>query len=126
MLSDFENGRRPVNEPYRSFFRAIYGMTDDELFESVSPDVQKFSEYEMFAERIASARAVTPEAAEVFARQTDALRAADCHVGAAPLLDQMAGHLATLEDALAHAIVPSVRRPLAAVLADAAALVSCV
>lgn len=121
MLSDFENGRRPVNEPYRSLFRAIYGMTDGELFGTVA-ELPKSSEYEMFAERIVNARGVSAEAAEVFARQTDALRAADCHVGAAPLLDQMAGHLTTLEDALAHAIVPSVRRPLAAVLADAAAL----
>src|SRR5690606_24473235 len=65
---------------------------------------------------------VGPETAEVFSRQTDALRAADCHLGVGPVLDQMATHLSTLESALSHAIVPSVRRPLAAVLADAAAI----
>ena len=32
LLSNFENGKRAVNEPYRTLFRAIYGMTDDELF----------------------------------------------------------------------------------------------
>ena len=32
LMSSFENGRRSVGEPYRSLFRAIYGMTDSELF----------------------------------------------------------------------------------------------
>ncbi|MPZ96231.1 MAG: XRE family transcriptional regulator [Propionibacteriales bacterium] len=123
MLSQFGNEHRPVNEPYRGLFRSIYGLTDEELFgaEPVASSEQQ-SEYDLFAERISSARAVGPETAEVFAQQTDALRAADCHLGVAPLLDQMATHLSTLENALSHAIVPSVRRPLAAVLADAAAI----
>lgn len=122
-LSRFENGRRQVHEPYRGLFRSIYGLTDDELFgtEPLVSSAQQ-SEYDLFADRIASARAVGPEAAEVFAQQTDALRAADCHLGVGPVLDQMATHLSTLESALSHAIVPSVRRPLAAVLADAAAI----
>lgn len=123
MLSQFENGRRSVNEPYRSLFRSVYGLTDDELFGTmpIAP-TELQSEYDVFAERIANARAVGPDAADAFARQTDALRAADRHLGVAPLLDQMATHLATLESALSHAIVPSIRRPLAAVLADAAAI----
>jgi hypothetical protein len=58
----------------------------------------------------------------LLSRQTDYLRSMDCRVGAAPLVDQMVGHLATVEEALSHAILPSVRQPLAAVLADAAAL----
>lgn len=123
MLSQFENGHRPVHEPYCRLFRSIYGLTDDELFRTEpAASSEQQSEYELFAERIASARAVGPATAEVFAQQTDALRAADCHLGVAPLLDQMATHLSTLENALSHAIVPSVRRPLAAVLADAAAI----
>lgn len=123
MLSQFENGRRAVNEPYCSLFRAIYGLPDNELFGALLVgDHDQRSEYEMFAERIASARKVDAEAADIFARQTDALRAADCRLGAAPLLDQITSHITTLEDSLSHAIVPSVRRPLAAVLADAAAL----
>jgi hypothetical protein len=46
----------------------------------------------------------------------------DCQLGAAPLVDQMVMHLQTVQSALSHAILPSVRQPLAAVLADAAAL----
>jgi hypothetical protein len=46
----------------------------------------------------------------------------DCHVGAAPIVDRMIGHLETVQAALSHAILPSIRQPLAAVLADSAAL----
>jgi transcriptional regulator with XRE-family HTH domain len=123
MVSGFENGRRAVCEPYRSLFRAIYGMTDEELFgsgEEAYEDAR--SEYDMLAERIASARTVDHSTALMLSRQTDYLRTMDCRLGAAPLVDQMTGHLATVEQALSHAILPSVRQPLAAVLADAAAL----
>jgi hypothetical protein len=60
--------------------------------------------------------------ARLLARQTDLLRTMDCQLGAAPLVDRMAAHLETVQMALSHAILPSLRQPLAAVLADAAAL----
>jgi hypothetical protein len=123
LLSSFENDRRPVNEPYRTLFRAIYGMTDEELFGSAeTAESQEEAEYAALAERIASARRVDRTTAELLSQQTHYLRTLDCKVGAASLVDQMTGHLTTVQDALSHAILPSVRRPLAAVLADAAAL----
>jgi tetratricopeptide (TPR) repeat protein len=124
LLSSFENGRREVREPYRSLFRAIYGLTDDELFGPVEAAVLTYEDAEYFAlaERIASSRRVDLSTAQMLARQTDYLRAMDCKMGAASLVDQMNGHLQTLQEALSHAILPSIRRPLAAVLADAAAL----
>jgi hypothetical protein len=124
LLSNFENGKRAVNEPYRTLFRAIYGMTDEELFGPVedTADSIEQAEYAELAERIKSARAIDVSTADMLARQTDYLRTMDCRLGAAALIDQMTGHLATVQNALSHAILPSIRRPLASVLADAAAL----
>lgn len=123
MLSSFENGRRQVHEPYRTLFRAIYGMTDEELF-GVTEGVASTEEleYAALAERIASARRVDASTAQLLSQQTDYIRAMDCRVSAASLVDQMTAHLTTVQDALSHAILPSIRRPLASVLADAAAL----
>lgn len=123
LLSSYENGRREVNEPYRMLFRAIFGLTDDELFGAAEPELsQEEAEYAALAQRIASARRVDAGTAEMLAHQTNYLRAMDCKAGAASLVDQMAAHLTTVQEALSHAILPSVRRPLASVLADAAAL----
>jgi transcriptional regulator with XRE-family HTH domain len=123
LLSSYENGRRQVHEPYRSLLRAIYGMTDTELFGQHENVVSAEDiEYTALADRIAAARKVDRTTAALLARQTDYLREMDCRMGAAALVDQMQAHLTTVQDALSHAILPSIRQPLAAVLADAAAL----
>jgi transcriptional regulator with XRE-family HTH domain len=123
LLSSFENGRREPHEPYRALFRAIYGMTDDELFGPTSGELgQDEAECAALAERIVMARRIDRSTADLLAQQTHYIRTMDCHLGAAALVDQMTAHLATIQDALSHAILPSIRRPLAAVLADAAAL----
>lgn len=123
MLSSYENGHRQVNDPYRSLLRAIFGMTDSELFDAVvDTDDLDDPEVSTLADRIASARRVDVGTARLLRRQTDLLRTMDCQLGAAPLVDRMAAHLETVQTALSHAILPSVRGPLAAVLADAAAL----
>jgi transcriptional regulator with XRE-family HTH domain len=124
LLSTFENGRREVKEPYCTLFRAIYGMTDAELFGPVAPsaDDREQAEYEALAERIFASQRVNADTAAMLAQQTHYIRTLDCTVGAASLVDQMTSHLATIQDALSHAILPSIRRPLASVLADAAAL----
>lgn len=46
----------------------------------------------------------------------------DFKVGAPALLDRMNAHLITLQDALSHAFLSRVRRPIAKILADTAAL----
>ncbi|MGK5681333.1 XRE family transcriptional regulator [Actinoplanes sp. URMC 104] len=124
LLSSFENGRRAVSEPYRMLFRAIYGLTDDELFaptDANDHDADK-AEYAALARRITAARSVDKFTIEMLARQTDYLRTMDRRIGAAALVDQMSGHLATIEESLSHAVLPSVRQRLAAILADSAAL----
>src|SRR5690349_1428764 len=124
LLSNFENGKRPVGEPYRSLLRAIYGMTDEELFEPLAEvdGPAELAEYEALAERINAGRNIDLGTARMLAGQTDYLRAMDCQLGAPPLVDQMAGHLTSVQEALTHAILPTIRRPLASVLADTAAL----
>jgi transcriptional regulator with XRE-family HTH domain len=123
LLSSFENGRRKVGEPYRALFRAIYGKPDAELFDPIEAEpATPDDEYQALAERVANARSVDRSTAELLSKHTDYLRTMDCRLGAAPLVDQMKAHLTMIEESLSHAILPSVRQPLAAVLADAAAL----
>jgi hypothetical protein len=85
LLSSFENGRRHVHEPYRTLFRSIYGMTDEELFGSAAEDVASDdqAEYEELAQRIAAGRRVNERTAEALSRQTHYLRTMDCSLGAA-------------------------------------------
>ncbi|WP_339329075.1 hypothetical protein [Streptomyces formicae] len=54
---------------------------------------------------------------KTFMDQTELLRTVDRQMGAASLVDQMTGHLATLEDALTFAVLPETRRPVALALA---------
>jgi hypothetical protein len=124
MLSRFENGHRSVGEPYRSLLRSIYGMADEELFDPPDPVIVDTgeAEYLALAQRIDEARTITVETARMLSHQTHRLRTLDCSMGAAPLVDLMSDHLTTVQTALSHAILPSIRRPLAAVLADTAAL----
>jgi hypothetical protein len=104
-------------------FRSIYGMTDDELF-GPKHDALSYerAEYEELARRISAARRVDERSVMALSRQTHYLRTIDCTLGSALLVDQMTTHLRTVQTALSHAILPSIRRQLAAVLADAAAL----
>jgi hypothetical protein len=57
-----------------------------------------------------------------FQDQTELFRTMDRQMGASGLVDQMTGHLATLEDALTFAVLPEARRPIAQALAAAATL----
>jgi hypothetical protein len=84
-------------------FREIYGMTDDELFRTVSGEIgQEEAEYAALTERIASARHIDHQTVKLLAQQTDYLRTMDGRVGAPPLVDQMTGHLTTIQNALSH------------------------
>ncbi|BCJ30541.1 helix-turn-helix domain-containing protein [Actinocatenispora sera] len=120
LLSMWENGRRSVGEEYRPLLRAVFGMTDEELFGTSHHEDS--SEYDQLARRIASARTIDAAAIATLSQQTDLLRNMDrCH-GAPALVDQMTSHLSTLEEAMSHSFLPRHREPIAAILADAAAL----
>ena len=59
---------------------------------------------------------------EILRAQTDNIRRLDRRLGAPVLLDQMTAHISTLRQLLSHAVLDNTRRPIAATLADAAAL----
>jgi transcriptional regulator with XRE-family HTH domain len=120
-VSQWENGRRLVGEPYRTLLRGIFGLTDEELF-GKSGLTRPNDEHQELIQRLALGRAGDCQVAQLLARHTDFLRNLDKQVGAPTLIDQMAGHLASLERVLTYTILPSAREPIAAVLADAAAL----
>jgi len=122
-VSEWENGHRAVSAPYAGILRVLFGMTDAELFDQQStPGLQVVDGYAEFATRIDGARSVSRSAVEAFLSQTEAFRTIDRQMGAARLVDSMDQHVTTISDALAFAVLPEARRPLAEALCGAATL----
>ncbi|MFD7920518.1 XRE family transcriptional regulator [Streptomyces sp. NPDC059740] len=122
-VSEWENGKRSISDRYAVILRQILGVTDDELRGApavVSPVAT--DGYDALLSRIDSARSVSGSMVQTFMDQTELLRTMDRQMGAASLVDQMAGHLARLEEALTFAVLPDARRPVATALAGAASL----
>ncbi|MGW1199529.1 XRE family transcriptional regulator [Streptomyces sp. NPDC002536] len=123
-VSEWENGKRAISRRYAAILRALLGITDRELLgerSSVEPSPLAGG-YDDLVSRIDSARSVSLSMVKTFMDQTELLRTVDRQMGAAGLVDQMAGHLARLEDALTFAVLPDTRRPVARALAGAATL----
>jgi transcriptional regulator with XRE-family HTH domain len=123
-VSEWENGRRPISERYAKILRALLGATDDELHgrHAAPAAAIEADGYDELVNRIDAARGVSLTMVKTFMDQTELLRTVDRQMGAASLIDQMTGHLATLEDALTFAVLPETRRPVALALAGAATL----
>lgn len=123
-VSEWENGRRSLGDRYADILRPLLGVTDDELFgRQASPSgVPEVGGYDELISRIDSARSVSLTMVKTFMDQTELLRTVDRQMGASSLVDQMTGHLTTLEDALTFAVLPDTRRPVARALAGAATL----
>ena len=123
-VSDWENGKRPLSAGYATILRAILGITDAELFGPATTDttLTPVDGYGALVGAIESARSLGREMVGTLLAQTELLRAIDRQRGAAPLVDQMTAHLATLQDALAFAVLPDARKPIAQALAGAATL----
>ncbi|MER7412963.1 XRE family transcriptional regulator [Streptomyces cacaoi] len=125
-VSEWENGKRRINDHYAAILRAILGTTDRELrgqeatFEPPAPAMA--DGYDELLGRIDSARNVSQSMVPMFMEQTELLRTMDRQMGAASLVDQMASHLSKLEEALTFAVLPDTRRPVAAALTGAATL----
>ncbi|MBW5484732.1 helix-turn-helix domain-containing protein [Streptomyces bambusae] len=122
-VSEWENGKRAISERYASILRPLLGVTDAELrgaAEQLIP--QQADGYDDLLSRIDSARSIGESMVQTFLDQTELLRTMDRQMGAAGLVDQMAGHLASMEDALTFAVLPGTRRPIATALAGAATL----
>ncbi|WP_202963974.1 XRE family transcriptional regulator [Actinoplanes friuliensis] len=121
-ISEWENNRRPVGGNDRATLRAIFGLTDAELFGPSDASTTLDEAYVELAERIDSAKSVDPGMICVLTNQTELFRAMDRQMGAPALADPMAAHIGTLENALAYAVLSSVRRPIARALSSAATL----
>ncbi|MEW2417959.1 XRE family transcriptional regulator [Streptomyces sp. NPDC046866] len=122
-VSEWENGKRAISERYAVILRPLLGVTDAELRgEPVKLIPQQTDGYEDLLSRIDSARSISETMVQTFFDQTELLRTMDRQMGAAGLVDQMAGHLVGMEDALTFAVLPGTRRPIATALAGAATL----
>ncbi|MEV4627025.1 XRE family transcriptional regulator [Micromonospora sp. NPDC049523] len=123
-ISEWENSRRAVGPEYRAVLREVFGQTDGELF-AVDPEHELPSldeAYTELADRIETATAIDLLMIDTLVQQTELFRRMDRQLGAAILVDRMNAHLATLENALAYAVLPTARRPVAEVLASASTL----
>ncbi|MFR0356916.1 XRE family transcriptional regulator [Streptomyces sediminimaris] len=123
-VSEWENGKRRISNHYAKILRALLGVTDDELYGrhmAPAPAIEADG-YDELVTRIDAARNVSLTMVKTFMDQTELLRTVDRQMGAASLIDQMTGHLSTLEDALTFAVLPETRRPVARALAGAATL----
>jgi tetratricopeptide (TPR) repeat protein len=72
--------------------------------------------------RITSARHIDASVIQVLQGETDAIRLLDRRLGGSAVAAKLDAHIDQLHDSLRHSISPRSRQPLAAVLADAAAL----
>ncbi|MFB7326204.1 XRE family transcriptional regulator [Streptomyces sp. NPDC056190] len=123
-VSEWENGKRTIGDRYARILRALLGVTDDELHGRPTALIETVQAggYDDLVTRIDAARSVSLTMVQTFMDQTELLRTVDRQMGATSLIDQMTGHLSTLEDALTFAVLPDTRRPVARALAGAATL----
>ncbi|MGW5303818.1 XRE family transcriptional regulator [Streptomyces griseoluteus] len=122
-VSEWENSKRTISDRYAAILRKLLGVTDAELRDNVpTPAAPSADGYDELLSRIDAAGSVGESMVKVFNDQTELLRTMDRQMGAAGLVDQMAGHLAALEDALNFAVLPTARHPVALALAGASTL----
>ncbi|WFB09541.1 XRE family transcriptional regulator [Streptomyces sp. LX-29] len=122
-VSEWENGKRPIGERYAAILRPLLGVTDVELRGEPEKSMpQQADGYDDLLSRIDAAQSVSDSMVQTFLDQTELLRTMDRQMGAASLVDQMTGHLASMEDALTFAVLPGARRPIATALAGASTL----
>ncbi|WP_329307743.1 XRE family transcriptional regulator [Streptomyces sp. NBC_01260] len=122
-VSEWENGKRVISDRYAVILRRLLGVTDGELRSSAAAvQVLTADGYDDLLSRIDTAGSVGDSMVESFNAQTELLRTMDRQMGASGLVDQMAGHLAQLEETLNFAVLPHTRRPVALALTGAATL----
>jgi transcriptional regulator with XRE-family HTH domain len=123
MVSRWENGHAVPDSTYCALLSKVYRLDGRTLGISAAlraPEVDPSNE-ELRA-RLSCASSVDADLVACLQQQTDSIRVLDRRLGAPVLLDQMRAHVATLTRLLSHVVLPTQRGPLAAVLADAAAL----
>ncbi|MEV8589164.1 XRE family transcriptional regulator [Streptomyces sp. NPDC051180] len=121
-VSEWENGRRTITDRYAGILRPLLGATDAELRGETKVPEPQADGYADLLSRIDAAGTLSESMVPSFLAQTELLRTMDRQMGAAGLVDQMNGHLASMEEALTFAVLPGVRRPVATALAGASTL----
>lgn len=122
-VSEWENGKRTISDRYAAILRQLMGVTDAELRGAPTVTALPVADgYDELLSRIDLSSSVDESMVQSFNDQTELLRTMDRRMGAASLVDQVAGHLAALEDALSFAVLPHTRRPVALALAGASTM----
>ena len=122
-VSRWENGHTKPDDFYSQLLREIFGMDDRELGLATPTDGAVADAAEELRLHLADGRQIDGALLSALRAQTEAVRLQDRQYGAGLLLEQMRGHVQNLERHLSHTVFDAARRPLAQVLADAAALV---
>jgi transcriptional regulator with XRE-family HTH domain len=120
-ISRWENGHSTPDDFYRLLLREAFGLDDGELGFAIQVDFELTAADELRTHLVMEAEPATA-LVSTLAAQTDAVRRQDRQYGAGRLLEQMRSHVANLEQHLSYSALESTRRPLAWLLADAAAL----
>jgi transcriptional regulator with XRE-family HTH domain len=122
-VSRWENGHAKPDDFYRQLLREALGMDDRELGWDMGATDESIAvaaaELQM---HLATAQRVDGALVGALRSQTEAIRLQDRQYGAGLLLEQMRGHVQNLERHLSHTVFEGARKPLAQLLADAAAL----
>lgn len=121
-VSRWENGRARPDEFYRRLLREAFGLDDREL--GFARDVEGGSApaVDELRARLVLDCGTDGTLLDALRAQTESIRLQDRQFGARALLEQMRAHVANIEQHLDHRVFDSTRRPLAQLLADAAAL----
>ncbi len=118
-LSRWENGKEQPSEIYRRLFREIYGRTNVEL--GFPDELEEDPEAAELRSRLAVARALDRETAEIFRHQVDHARRVDRRFGALTQLDQLRIQIDQVQHLLTYRAGPQ-RPALAGVLVEASTL----
>lgn len=122
-ISLWENGHRAVSDFYWPLIADALNVPQAELFPPPAPTVTPLDEAaEELRHRILTAGAIDAGTVDLLNAQTHQLRLMDRQLGGREVLGQLRSHVQTVQGLLSHAILPAQRAPLAAILADAAAL----
>jgi transcriptional regulator with XRE-family HTH domain len=124
MVSRWENGKAQPDPLYARLLREVYGLSDTELGLKISTgsglDVETAADE--LARHLSTSAGLSMDTVKLLQEQTDRYRLLDRPLGAPRLLEQIRGHIAGLSEMLSYGVTGACRRPVAAVLADAATL----
>lgn len=123
MYSGWENEHHRPDGLYQHLLSLVFSVPESELLgdpKGILPADDDLDDE--LRRRLLVSRTVDAVAVSLFQAQTDRLRLIDRKLGARAAATQMTQHLQTVQEHLQHTLLADVRRPMAAVLADAAAL----